>query len=434
MLTTAENHNGAAAAVETTEEVAHRFQVNGTNGHTDRLRASWPAPPDVSEDRPAEGPPALALFSYDDPTGPVGKYIARLAAALAARGYEIHHFSRMGYASPASGVSIHVIGECPGDDLPAQVQEFTTRACNAFLRQFPAGSAPRALLGFEWPSVQALSLLRGIKDVNALLSLHSVERQRSDIGSPESKQIEALELAGLRETRAVILHDPATIEVIKSWAPECVDRVTPTLPRFPLEQFSGVSDPGVIKARHQIGPIDPTILYIGDLDERYGPDLLVKAMPGVLRNHPQARLVVVGDGSLHWPLRVYARYLLIEHAVRLAGHVADQPLRELVQAADLVVVPSRESTPWWPILAAWAAGRPVVATHPAAPGLLDHESDGVLTYASENSLVWGIERVLYDADLRRALAEHGRAKLDKRLGWTGLALQVEELLGVAVRS
>ncbi len=150
------------------------------------------------------------------------------------------------------------------------------------------------------------------------------------------------------------------------------------------------------------------ILYVGDLDERYGPDLLIKAMPAVLRHHQQARLVIVGDGQMLWPLRVYARYLLLEHAIRLVGHVTDQPMYELIQAADMIVVPSRESTPWWPILAGWAARRPVVATHDAARTLLEHEKDSVLVYPSENSIVWGIERVLYDAELAKT-HRHGGA-------------------------
>src|SRR5206468_4389386 len=137
--------------------------------------------------------------------------------------------------------------------------------------------------------------------------------------------------------------------------------------------FTKDVDPGHIKARYQIGPLDPTIVFVGDLNERYGPDILVKAMPAILKNHPQARLIVVGDGQLYWPLRVYTRYLLLEHAVRLVGSVEGQALNELVQAADIIAVPSRESTPWWPIQAAWASRRPVVATHEAAPTLLEHE-------------------------------------------------------------
>src|SRR5262249_13866853 len=110
------------------------------------------------------------------------------------------------------------------------------------------------------------------------------------------------------------------------------------------------------------------------------------------------------------------------------GHMQDQPLRELIQAADMVVVPSREATPWWPIQAAWAARKPVVATHHAARTLTEHEVDSVLIYPSENSVVWGVERVLYDAELRKSIGAAGRKKLEERFGWNGLAEQLEEIL------
>ena len=231
--------------------------------------------------------------------------------------------------------------------------------------------------------------------------------------------------------KAILVHNPATDTIARSSVPACADRIAPLREMFPAHLFEDKLDPGAVKARFQIGPVDPTILYVGDLSERYGPDLLVKALPPILKNHPQTRLVVVGEGNLYWPLRVYTRYLLLEHAVRLPGSVEGQALRDLIQAADVVVVPSRESTPWWPIHAAWAARRPVVATHPAAPELLKHMGDAVLAYPSENSIVWGIERVLFDAELRTTMADQGVAKLDERFGWGNAAAQVLELMGAA---
>ncbi|MFO0927888.1 MAG: glycosyltransferase family 4 protein [Gemmataceae bacterium] len=197
---------------------------------------------------------------------------------------------------------------------------------------------------------------------------------------------------------------------------------------FPLHRFARELDPGAVKARYQVGPVDPTLLYVGDLEERYGPELLLRAMPAILRHHPQARLVIVGDGHLYWPLKVFTRYLLLEHAVRLIGHLPENEVDDLFLAADVVVVPSRESTPWWPILAGWAARKPVVATHEAARPLTEHEKDSVLIYPSENSIVWGVERLLYDPALGAAIATAGRRKVQERFGWSVLAEHLEEVL------
>ena len=435
MLATTENRNGTTAP-ETEErrhgETAEREAPLTNGAHAaGRRPATLLLPPPQKEAKPADTRPVLAAFCYDEPGSAVTEFVAQVAGALTRRGVALHVFSRNGFEVDAPGVSIHVLGEGEEEGLLDRVQEFTHRACNAFLKQFPGGAAPVTLLGCEWSSAPTLSLLRGVKNLPTILSLHSVERQRSDLGTEESRRIEEIELCGLREARVVLAHDAGTAEVVRQVLPECADRTVCARERFPVHQFRRDLDPGAIKARYQVGPVDPTIVYVGDLEERYGPDLLVKAMPAVLKNNKQVRLIVVGAGGDYWPLRVYARYLLLEHAVRLPGSVEGEALCELIQAADVVAVPSREATPWWPILGAWAAGHPVVATHEAAPGLLEHEQDSVLCYPAINSCVWGLERVLCDPGLGRALARRGTQKLDERFGWGAVAAQVEELMGVA---
>jgi glycogen(starch) synthase len=426
------NGTGEVVKVERTLDAPHREKpTNGThaNGTGSRLNgtlASWLA---NGEAVGHDGRPVLAVFCYEAPDSALGRYVTRLTSALARRQTAVHLFARHDFPAAAVNVAVHAVGESEGD-LLAQVQEFKHRACNAFLKRFESSSAPVTLLGHEWSSVPILSLLRGIKSLDTILALHSLERQRSDMTSDLSRRIEEIETTGLREAKAIRVHDGGTAEVAKYWVPECAGRIGCLRRPFPIEKFEKSLDPGAVKARYQVGPVDPTILYLGDLDDRYGPDLLVKAMPPVLRNHPQARLVIVGDGHLFWPLRVYARYLLLEHAVRLVGSLEDESLHELIQAADLVIVPSREATPWWPIQAAWAARRPVAATHNAAPGLLEHEQDAVLFHPNENSCVWGIERLLFDSDLGRAIGERGADKLEERFGWNIVAEQVEELMGV----
>jgi glycosyltransferase involved in cell wall biosynthesis len=406
--------------------------VNGRAPHTVNRLAARPSPPEPKVEAKSDNRPVLAVFCYDEPEATPTRFIAQVAGPLAALDVAVHIFTRQALELPAEAATVHVLGQSEDESLLDRVQEFTQRACNAFLREFEGATVPITLMGCEWSAVQAMSLLRGIKDLNSILSLHSLERQRSDMSSDLSQRIEAIELSGLREARTVLVHEPATAEVARYWVPECADRTVCLHPRFPVERFARQLDPGAIKARYQVGPIDPMILYVGDLDERYGPEMLIKAMPAVLKNHKQARLVIVGDGDQFWPLRVYSRYLLLEHAVRLPGSVVGDALDELIQAADVIAVPSREPTPWWPILAGWAARRPVVATHNAAPGLVQHEVDAVLCYPGVPSCVWGIERVLFDAELARKMGENGYRKLGERFGWGAVATQLKELLAPRV--
>jgi glycosyltransferase involved in cell wall biosynthesis len=386
-------------------------------------------PAEPVEKAPAAAPKRpLALFCYEGPETAVGGHVARLASAFARRGLAVHLFTRVPFPNEA-GVKVHATGG-NNSDLLAGVEEYTCRACAAYLQQFPAGAAPVPLVGHEWSSVPAVAALRQHTGGDLLLSLHSLERQRSDLTSDVSRRIEELELAGLPEARSVLVHNAEANEILKYRAPDSLPRVVRGREPFPVAKFNAPIDRDAVKRRYQVGPVDPLILYVGDLDERHGADVLMKSVPAVLKNHPAAHFVFVGDGTLLWPLRVWARYLLLEHRVRFAGSVEGQAIYDLIQASDLVVVPSREPTEWWPFQAAWAARRPVVATHGLAGSVLEHERDGVLIYPHESSCVWGIERVLFDAGLRDTLARRGAEKLEARFGWNSLAEQVEELLGI----
>jgi glycosyltransferase involved in cell wall biosynthesis len=415
----------------------HTNGSNGTNGvngngkggrHLHGPHDRWHANGKGQHGNGRHEPPVLAMFCFENHASRVGGFLEQLTAALAERPMKLHLFSRRGFELAAPGVTIHVIGETHSSDTLSRVQEFASRACNTFLKLFPATSTPITLLGFEWSAIPVLSLLHGIRNLSVLLSLHALECRRGEMASELSKQIEEIEATGLRTARSILVHDPETAEAARSLAPDCSDRIVPIRTIFPVEDFHTAMEPDQVKAQYQIGPADPTILFIGNVSEGYGADLLVKAMPRVLKKHPQARLIVVGDGSEYWPLRVYCRYLLLDQAVRLPGSIEGAPVYELIQAADVIAVPSRESTPWWPIQAAWAARRPLLATAAAAPDLLEPDYDCMLVEPSEVGCAAGIDGLLSDPELSRAIAERGREKLERLFGWNGIAAQVEDLM------
>jgi len=401
---------------------------------TEHLRFDGVAapPPPAAEEPSRDEQPVVAMFCYEAPDSGVGRFVTKTAHALARRGTLIHLFSCHPYESYVPGLSVHPVGPCTEDDLIGRVHEFTHKACNSFLRAFRDSTANVTLMGYEWSTVQAVSLLHGIKNLDTVLSLQSLERQRGGLDTGASKWIEETELTGMREAKSIIIHDPGTAEIIRTCMPDCAERIVDACPEMPMAGFQFDLDPGEVKARFQVGPVDPTILYIGDLDERYGANLLMKAMPSVLKHHGQARCIFVGDGDLLWPLRVYSRYLLLDHAVRLAGHLGDQSLYELIHAADVIAVPSIESTPWWPIEAAWAAHRPVVATAEAASALLEHERDSVLVEPNEKDIAAGIRRILSDAEFGHAIASRGHAKLEERYCENKAITQIERAIGIRV--
>jgi len=196
---------------------------------------------------------------------------------------------------------------------------------------------------------------------------------------------------------------------------------------FNWQDYQWVKDPGEIKKKYDLWPLDPLVLFVGGLDHNYAPDILADAIPALLKNTPQLRFLFIGDGELMWTLRIKAHYLLFEHAIRLVGHKEGKELQELFQAADIVVVPNRVTTAPYQILAAWSAMKPVVATHAGSCGLIKHEENGIQVYDNPNSIVWGIERILFDWDKGHEIAEKGWAHIMENYAWDAIGQKVESI-------
>jgi glycosyltransferase involved in cell wall biosynthesis len=163
--------------------------------------------------------------------------------------------------------------------------------------------------------------------------------------------------------------DPAKVRAI----PNAVDR--------------GLFRPGdQEKARRALGidRRDRLIVCVGMLVHGKGQHLLVEALAGLRKSHPDLRLVLIG-GQAHEPryperLRQLIESLGLTDAVLLTGSQPAKRVATWLQAADLFALPTYDEGCCNSILEALACGIPVVTT-PAGdnPRLVDTPERGLLT-------------------------------------------------------
>jgi PEP-CTERM/exosortase A-associated glycosyltransferase len=111
----------------------------------------------------------------------------------------------------------------------------------------------------------------------------------------------------------------------------------------------------------------PVLGFVGSFYGYEGLDLLIRALPEILRTDPGARAVLVGGGPAEPRLRELAAELGVADRVHFAGRVAHQDVRRYYSVIDLLVYPRTSIrltelvTPLKP-LEAMALGRLFVAS------------------------------------------------------------------------
>jgi glycosyltransferase involved in cell wall biosynthesis/protein-tyrosine-phosphatase len=143
--------------------------------------------------------------------------------------------------------------------------------------------------------------------------------------------------------------------------------------------------------------IDEDALVIGTagrLCRVKAQDVLLRAAPAILRERPDARFLLAGDGPLQKGLRDLAAALGIADRCLFPGAVTD--VHEVIAAMDVFVLPSLHEGVPIALLEAMALRRPVVVTAVGGlPEVVTDAFDGVLIEA-------GNDRALAKACLRLA--------------------------------
>ena len=167
--------------------------------------------------------------------------------------------------------------------------------------------------------------------------------------------------------------------------------------------------------RRWIGESDvPLLGCVGYLLPEKGQEVLVRAMPLVLKKSPECRLLLAGDGPCRVRLDRLAVDLGVERSIRFAGHVDD--VATVYFALDVFLFPSLAEPLGSSLLAAMAHGLPAVGIAAGAvPEIIEDGRNGLLVAASEPAGVAAAAlRLLGEAGLAQALGAAARETIIDR--------------------
>jgi len=170
------------------------------------------------------------------------------------------------------------------------------------------------------------------------------------------------------------------------------------------------------------------IVLVGNMHtDVKGQDLLIAAAPAVLREFPETRFVLVGDGAQRHAFEKMATETGVKNEFLFLGRRAN--VAEILAGCDLAVLPSRAEGFPNAVLEYLAAGLPTIATQVGGmPELIEDNVTGMLVPPEDSSaLSSAILSLLRAPETARRIAVHGHESALQKFSFERMTGEVEAL-------
>ena len=158
----------------------------------------------------------------------------------------------------------------------------------------------------------------------------------------------------------------------------------------------------------------PLLLFVGRLSEKKGIEYLLKAMPGVIKHIPAAKLLVVGHGEREKKLKsMVNEQLNISENVVFTGGIPNTELPKYYASADMFIGPSiiaedgdREGFPV-SFMEAMACCTPIIISDLEIFSPYKHEKNALKTKEkSPTEIADSILRLIKDTNLQKTIVQN----------------------------
>ncbi|WP_232493653.1 glycosyltransferase [Novosphingobium kaempferiae] len=381
----------------------------------------------------------ICLLSQDYPpvgNGGIGQWTREMATGLAARGHEVTVICRSEtdypYIDFIDGVWVHRITEqvdvgdhAVREDVPAALWNYSA-SIEAEIRRIQDRRRFQVVCGPLF-DLEPLAVLRrsGIPTVVSLQTTYRLALPHKpdwlDNASYRKNHVDrviAKEGDLLANAPFILANTPGLIADLEAgYAVRLTpDRVTTI--------GHGIEDLARGIVPMPAAPDRVRLLFVGRLELRKGADILLDALPGLLRDHPQLDVDIVGDDqqvigkdTLRRTFEERCRRDGVDTArVTFHGAVSREDLLRHYAGCDIFVAPSRYESFGLIFVEAMIFAKPVVGI--AVGGVVDVVADGVngllIPRDDPAMLADALAQLIRDPERRRAMGRAGRAAYEEK--------------------
>lgn len=173
---------------------------------------------------------------------------------------------------------------------------------------------------------------------------------------------------------------------------------------------------------------------VGTLNYQKGIQYLIRAMPRIIKEFPQTKLVVAGDGVYKDHLKKLARDLKLTQSIEFTGFV--KVIEDEMVKFDLYVQPSLSESFGLAIIQAMGLGLPVVATNTGGiPEVVTTGKSGILVEAGKpQALAEGILELLRDKSKAKEMGKLAAEEAKIKFNLKEMVEETEELYEKVAKS
>lgn len=288
----------------------------------------------------------------------------------------------------------------------------------------------------DWLSSMAGIMVKNATNVPVAFHVHSTEWGRA--GGQGSEVVSHIEWATAQKADRVITVSNAMQEdlVRHGWPKSKISVIWNGVdPERYSPQNCKAEDVEAIRTKYSVNPDEKMLLFCGRLTWVKGVRNLVQAMPLVLQEYPNTKLVILGKGEQQNDIVETASRLGISDNIACRFEFVPEDERILHYAAsDACIFPSIYEPFGIVSLEAMAMEKPLIVGAQGVVGFREQvvpygqDQNGVhVNGGNPGDIAWGIKEVLFDSDRARKWGENGRKRVRQYFTWRKVAEQTMQI-------
>jgi len=284
----------------------------------------------------------------------------------------------------------------------------------------------------DWLSSMSGIMVKNETKTPVVFHVHSTEWGRA--GGPGSEVVSHLEWATSQKVDKIVTVSHAMQEdlVRHGWPNSKISVVWNGVdPQRYDPQNCRKEDAEAIRNRYGVKPDEKMILFLGRLTWVKGVTNLVQAMPAVLQDYPDTKLVILGKGEQQNDIVETANRLGINGNLACRFEFVPEEERILHYAAsDVCIFPSTYEPFGIVSLEAMSMAKPIVVGAQGVVGFREQvvssgpDQNGVhVNGGNASDIAWGLKEILSDSYRAKKWGENGRKRVLQYFTWRKAAEQ-----------